>query len=103
MARSDLLVALVKAANSGDRPIVRKTVEAMAAEERAKNHLILAQQLESELQPAPRPEVLPIRSAHQPELLVELTPRKTLAALFTCSLVRLPRHFHVQFGAQAYI
>lgn len=81
MARSDLLVTLVKAANSGDRPLVRKTVEAMAAEERAKNHLILAQQLESELQPAPRPEVLPIRSAHQPDLLIELTPRKTLADL----------------------
>ena len=89
MARSDLLVTLVKAATTGDRPLVRKTVEAMAAEERSKNHLILAQQLEKELQPGGRPEVLPIRSGvSQPELLHELTPRKALSDIMLSSVNR---------------
>jgi SpoVK/Ycf46/Vps4 family AAA+-type ATPase len=45
MARSDLLVRLVKAGSSGDQPLFRKTVEAVIAEERGKNHGILADRL----------------------------------------------------------
>lgn len=81
MARSDLLISLVKAATSGDRAMVRKSVEAMAAEERAKRHLVLAEQLEQELQSkqaGPRAEILPLRGAAQPDLVTECTPRRTL-------------------------
>jgi SpoVK/Ycf46/Vps4 family AAA+-type ATPase len=47
MARSDLLLKLVKSAGSGDQEGVRRVVEAIIAEERAKQHLVLAEQLES--------------------------------------------------------
>ena len=46
MARSDLLISLVRAASSGDRATVRSTAEALAADERAKNHHILADRLQ---------------------------------------------------------
>lgn len=46
MARSDLLVSLVRAASTGDRATVRSTAEALAADERAKNHHILADRLQ---------------------------------------------------------
>jgi len=46
MARSDLLVSLVRAAASGDTQAVKSTAEAIAADERAKNHHILADRLQ---------------------------------------------------------
>lgn len=49
MARSDLLVSLVRAASSGDKATVRSTAEALAADERAKNHHILADRLQRAL------------------------------------------------------
>ena len=45
MARADLLVSLVKASAEGDLGRVRKTTEAIIAEERAKNHHVLADRL----------------------------------------------------------
>jgi AAA+ superfamily predicted ATPase len=45
MARSDLLVTLVKAASTGDQGLFRRTVEAVIAEERGKKHDILADRL----------------------------------------------------------
>jgi AAA+ superfamily predicted ATPase len=45
MARSDLLLSLVRAAMAGDRAMLRSTVEALAAEERAKRHTTLADRL----------------------------------------------------------
>src|SRR5277367_2051729 len=42
MARSDLLINLVKAGALGDQSLFRKTVEAVIAEERGKNHTVLA-------------------------------------------------------------
>lgn len=45
MARSDLLINLVKASTAGDKRLLRSTVEAMVAEERAKQHNILANRL----------------------------------------------------------
>jgi SpoVK/Ycf46/Vps4 family AAA+-type ATPase len=49
MARSDLLVKLVKAGNAGDIHFFRKVVEALIAEEKSKQHHILANLLEQEL------------------------------------------------------
>lgn len=58
MSRSDLLISLVKAGASGDQTLLRNTVEAMAAEERAKHHSLLADRLVAAMQKtngAPRP------------------------------------------------
>jgi SpoVK/Ycf46/Vps4 family AAA+-type ATPase len=53
MARSDLLVSLVRAAAAGDRDALRSTAEALAADERAKNHHILADRLQRALSAVP--------------------------------------------------
>jgi SpoVK/Ycf46/Vps4 family AAA+-type ATPase len=45
MARADLLLRLVEAALAGDAALVRSVVEAIAAEERAKRHSVLANDL----------------------------------------------------------
>ncbi len=45
MSRSDLLVTLVKASSNGDRQTVRQVAEAMIADERAKQHNVLADRL----------------------------------------------------------
>ncbi|WIX32852.1 ATP-binding protein [Salinicola sp. JS01] len=49
MAQADTLVALVKAASSGDQPSFRKSAEALVQEERGKGHRILADRLEKAL------------------------------------------------------
>ncbi|MEJ2375538.1 MAG: ATP-binding protein [Pseudolabrys sp.] len=46
MARSDLLINLVKSGASGDKHALRKIVDAIVAEERAKNHNIVADRIE---------------------------------------------------------
>jgi SpoVK/Ycf46/Vps4 family AAA+-type ATPase len=45
MARSDLLISLVKAGTSGDATTFRKVVDAIIAEERGKKHDVLADRL----------------------------------------------------------
>ena len=50
MARSDLLISLVKAGSSGDRERVRTVAEALISEEKAKKHDILADRLYRALQ-----------------------------------------------------
>jgi 3-deoxy-D-arabino-heptulosonate 7-phosphate (DAHP) synthase class II len=45
MARSDLVVALAKAGNAGDKRGARIATEAIIAEERAKQHKVLAEKL----------------------------------------------------------
>src|ERR1700737_2902461 len=46
MARSDLLINLVRAGVSGDTGSFRRTVDAIVAEERAKQHNVVADQIE---------------------------------------------------------
>lgn len=45
VARSDLLLSLVRASSSGDRRLIRSTVEAIIADERSKQHNVLADRL----------------------------------------------------------
>lgn len=47
MARSDLLLSLVKAGARGDQTLFRRSLEALVAEERAKHHGVLADRLSS--------------------------------------------------------
>jgi SpoVK/Ycf46/Vps4 family AAA+-type ATPase len=49
MARSDLVLKLVKSGMNGDKSLFTKTVEAMIAEESNKKHSIFAKQLQSSL------------------------------------------------------
>lgn len=46
MARADLLINLVKAGVNGDQQLAQRTAEAIVAEERAKQHSVLADRLE---------------------------------------------------------
>lgn len=85
MARSDLLISLVKAGTSGDQALFRKVVESVIAEERAKNHEVLAGRLADELNqngtprfPA-RPSIANNGTVH--DLCVEMTPTRTLDEL----------------------
>lgn len=50
MAKSDLILSLVRAGISGDRTMLRSTVEAIVADERAKSHHILADRLQRAMQ-----------------------------------------------------
>ena len=50
MARSDLLIALVKAGSAGDKRGVRAAAEAIIAEEHAKQHKVLADRLTRAIQ-----------------------------------------------------
>jgi hypothetical protein len=86
MSRADLIVSLVKAGSQGDQQLLRTTVEAMAAEERAKHHHQLADKLEENLRAAngrPRtPEVVRSFDGGHGGLLYEVEPRRSLESLF---------------------
>lgn len=49
MARADLLLSLVRAGATGDNRLFRKSLEALIAEERSKQHHVLAERLEAHL------------------------------------------------------
>lgn len=85
MARSDLLLRLVQSGMRSDKVTFRKVVEAIAAEERNKQHKVLAEQLEDLLQSAPldRPTS---NGTFSPDpklgnLFSEIIPKKRLADL----------------------
>ena len=56
MARADLLLKLVKAGTNGDNTLFRKVVESIIAEEKSKQHHIVAQQLLDALSKASKPQ-----------------------------------------------
>ena len=49
MARADLILDLIKNSYNGNKYQFKKVVEAMIAEERSKQHTLLADKLQSEL------------------------------------------------------
>lgn len=86
VARSDLLINLVRATSHGDWDKTRSTIEALAAEEKAKNHHILAERLIDALNSAPN-NGTKIRgklrgSGQTPEAVYERQPRRRLEDLF---------------------
>jgi SpoVK/Ycf46/Vps4 family AAA+-type ATPase len=96
MSRADLLVNLVKAGSQGDQQLFRTTVEAMAAEERAKRHHQLANKLEENLRSAvTRPksaEIVRTFDGGHGGLLFEVVPRRTLQSLFLESATQQACH-----------
>ncbi len=82
MARADLILNLVKAGTRGDQSDFRRTVEAMASEERRKNHNILADRLLAQLRASPNgyrtsPGQTTAKSPAGP-LVVEMVPERRL-------------------------
>src|SRR5688572_2596224 len=89
MARSDLLISLVKAGRQTADPRFRSTVEAIIAEERSKQHTALADQLTAALAngaQAQAPQGLGPTVVG--DLLYELAPERTLDSLVLPRLVR---------------
>ncbi len=81
MARADLLLDLVRSGARGDQPLFRKALEALIAEERTKQHHILADRLAAHLQsngtPPHSPGVAPVRkNGASTELFYELSPER---------------------------
>jgi SpoVK/Ycf46/Vps4 family AAA+-type ATPase len=85
MSRADLIVNLVKAGSEGDQQLFRTTVEAMAAEERAKQHHQLADRLVQNLKSAiPRGRAADVVRAHDGGhggLLYEIDPARPLDSM----------------------
>ncbi|MFV1967513.1 MAG: AAA family ATPase [Pirellulaceae bacterium] len=92
MARSDLLISLVKAGTSGDQALFRKVVESVIAEERAKNHGVLAGRLAEELTrngvPRLQPRTAISNNGAVHDLCIELTPSRTVEDLVLPEVVR---------------
>ena len=85
MARSDLLLSLVKAGSSGDRHAFQVTTEAIIAEERAKKHGVLADRLSKAIQQngngarMPAPSLVTADSFNRgKDFISEVIPRRTL-------------------------
>jgi SpoVK/Ycf46/Vps4 family AAA+-type ATPase len=92
MARSDLLVALVRASATGDRKIVRSTVEAMIAEEKSRQHNTLAEKLTQALStPSVDGHAGSVIAGPVPkgrDYLAELTPRRRLSDVYLADATR---------------
>jgi SpoVK/Ycf46/Vps4 family AAA+-type ATPase len=83
MARADLLIALVRAATAGDQQQIRRVVEAVIAEERQKQHKVLAEELAGALRTtttSPSNSVALLGDQAQ-TLVHEVAPQRKLADL----------------------
>lgn len=78
MARADLLVTLVHSASKGQREPYRRALEALIAEERAKQHHVLADRLEEGLRLASTDPSLALAQAYDERLLHESKPERVL-------------------------
>lgn len=83
MARADLILNLVQAGQAGDQSLFRRTVEAMVAEERAKQHHVLADRLAEKLKCNGTPSAAGPRTlaTESPDLLLETVPERELSDL----------------------
>ncbi len=83
MARADLIMNLVKAGVRGDQAQFQKTVEALAADERAKNHGILADRIIAQLQDNGRGRSLapPAGRSFPNHFLEEVVPKRRIEDL----------------------
>jgi AAA+ superfamily predicted ATPase len=91
MARADLLLNLVRAGSEGDQVGLRRTVEAMIAEERAKHHAALADRLEAALKTDPGNRVATVVSSSDErarQYFLELSPRRDLNLIVLSEQIR---------------
>src|SRR5262245_40303951 len=92
MARADLLLDLVRAGARGDQVLFRKALEALIAEERAKQHHIFADRLAAQLRANGGTNVTPVstpirRDGPSGELYYETVPERRLDDLLLPELV----------------
>jgi SpoVK/Ycf46/Vps4 family AAA+-type ATPase len=82
VARGDLILSIVEAARVGDNDGLRRTVEALIAEERGKQHHVLADRLETALHQNGLSATYPAEGTRGAAAPVELiTPRRRLEDL----------------------
>jgi SpoVK/Ycf46/Vps4 family AAA+-type ATPase len=83
MARADILLSIVKSALGNDNLSLRKAVEALAADERSKNHRILADRLAELLaiQSCQASKTTPFIQNGARDLVFEITPEKRFSDL----------------------
>lgn len=97
MARADLLCELIKYGLIGDNSSFRKAAEAICAEERAKQHTVLANKIEELLRVSKRPvsndtvstPMIGRNIPNEQNLLLEKIPQKRLDHLILPDIVRL--------------
>lgn len=90
MARADLILGLVKAGAKGDESAFLRTVEALAADERAKNHGVLADRLMALLHQnnnGRSKSALPLPRSSAGPLLTEIRPQRRVSDLILPELV----------------
>jgi AAA+ superfamily predicted ATPase len=95
MARSDLLVALVKAGATGDRQLARTSAEALIADEKLKQHHVLADRLSTALrtpvngnQTAAVTQEPVSRGPSTRDLFVDRIPQRRLSDLLLPAITR---------------
>lgn len=85
MARADLILNLVKAGAKGDQARFQRTVEALAADERSKNHMILADRLLAPLRTNDNGRYMtplpPSSNSQSGALVAELVPERRIEDL----------------------
>src|SRR6266511_3786929 len=92
MARADLLLDLVRGGARGDQVLFRKALEALIAEERAKQHHILADRLAAQLRANGGTNATPVstlirRNGPSSELYYETAPERRLGDLLLPEVV----------------
>ncbi len=90
MVHSDLLVSLVKASSTGDKRLLRSTVDAIIAEERSKQHNVLADRLSSALSSNANGIVhsSPDGISKGRDFVAEIHPRRRMEDLILPGIVR---------------
>lgn len=91
MARADLLLDIVKAGAEGNQELLRRALEALIAEERAKQHNVLADQLAAHLHlngTSVRPSRILAESNSDRTAFATVRPRRNLASLVLPEVVR---------------
>ena len=92
MARGDLLINLVRASVAGDKSAVRSAVETIIAEEKNKQHTVLADRLSRAMQASGNGmnKLPPVsETAHKGrEFIAEITPRRELGDMVLSEICR---------------
>ncbi len=88
MARSDLLISLVRAASGGDRDMLKRVVETIVAEERLKRHNVLADRLAENLESISGQPSAAAMDERTRSLFYEVIPRKALEDLILPAEIR---------------
>src|SRR5690349_5730604 len=82
MARSDLLISLVKSGKESPDPRFRQAAEALIAEERAKRHYVLADEISTALNARPNGQPTgTINYSSLADLIYESNPERSLQDL----------------------